>query len=134
MKSPIVKRSIVVAGRKTSVSLEDAFWNGLRDNAGGQDATVSDLVTIIDADLPRHLGLLAWSPQCARLCCVLKDSQLVMGNLPLDHAAQFQDATLGIGHHGHGIARSPRRQFLDRLAQAGDGAVCGTGFDCGWHV
>jgi hypothetical protein len=51
-----------------------------------------------------------------------------MGNLPLDHAAQCQDATLGIGNHGQGIARSSRRQLLDRLAQAGDGAVCGTGF------
>src|SRR6516164_2493018 len=28
MKSLVVKRSVVVAGHKTSVSLEDAFWNG----------------------------------------------------------------------------------------------------------
>ena len=52
MKSAIRKRSIVVSGHKTSVSLEDAFWNELRDIAGGRDATLSDLVTIIDAD--RH--------------------------------------------------------------------------------
>jgi predicted DNA-binding ribbon-helix-helix protein len=31
MKSPIAKRSIVVAGRKTSVSLEEAFWNGMKE-------------------------------------------------------------------------------------------------------
>jgi predicted DNA-binding ribbon-helix-helix protein len=30
MKSPVVKRSIVLAGHKTSVSLEDAFWEGLK--------------------------------------------------------------------------------------------------------
>jgi predicted DNA-binding ribbon-helix-helix protein len=30
MKSLVVKRSIVVAGNKTSVSLEDAFWSGLK--------------------------------------------------------------------------------------------------------
>ena len=30
MKSLVVKRSIVVAGRKTSVSLEDEFWNALK--------------------------------------------------------------------------------------------------------
>ena len=30
MKSAVVKRSIVVGGHKTSVSLEDAFWSGLR--------------------------------------------------------------------------------------------------------
>src|ERR1700730_9592834 len=33
MKSPILKRSIVIAGHKTSVSIEDAFWNGLKDIA-----------------------------------------------------------------------------------------------------
>ena len=33
MKSPVVKRSIVIAGHKTSVSLEDAFWTGLKDIA-----------------------------------------------------------------------------------------------------
>lgn len=33
MKSSIIKRSIVVNGHKTSVSLEDAFWSGLKDIA-----------------------------------------------------------------------------------------------------
>ena len=33
MKSPVVKRSIVIAGHKTSVSLEDAFWTALKDIA-----------------------------------------------------------------------------------------------------
>jgi len=33
MKSPIVKRSIVIGGHKTSVSLEDAFWSGLKEIA-----------------------------------------------------------------------------------------------------
>jgi predicted DNA-binding ribbon-helix-helix protein len=52
MKSSVVKRSIVIAGRKTSVSLEDAFWSALKEIAGGRDATLGDLVTIIDSD--RH--------------------------------------------------------------------------------
>ena len=30
MKSLVVKRSIVLAGHNTSVSLEDAFWDGLK--------------------------------------------------------------------------------------------------------
>src|SRR6201982_3844567 len=34
MKSPVVKRSIVVAGHKTSVSLEEAFWQGMKDISG----------------------------------------------------------------------------------------------------
>ena len=49
MKSPVMKRSIVIAGHKTSVSLEDAFWKGLKDIALRQDATLSDLVGAIDA-------------------------------------------------------------------------------------
>ncbi len=33
MQSAVLKRSIAVAGHKTSVSLEDAFWNGLKEIA-----------------------------------------------------------------------------------------------------
>jgi predicted DNA-binding ribbon-helix-helix protein len=56
MKSPVVKRSIVIAGHKTSVSLEDAFWKGLKDIAGGRDTTLSDLVASIDTER-RHGNL-----------------------------------------------------------------------------
>jgi predicted DNA-binding ribbon-helix-helix protein len=50
MKSPVVKRSIVVAGHKTSVSLEDAFWQGLKEVAAGRGMTLSDLVATIDTE------------------------------------------------------------------------------------
>ena len=50
MKSPVVKRSIVIAGHKTSVSLEDAFWKALKEIAGGRELTLSDLVASIDTD------------------------------------------------------------------------------------
>jgi predicted DNA-binding ribbon-helix-helix protein len=56
MKSPVVKRSIVIAGHKTSVSLEDAFWKGLKDIAGGRDMTLSELVAAIDSQR-RHGNL-----------------------------------------------------------------------------
>jgi Uncharacterized protein related to arylsulfate sulfotransferase involved in siderophore biosynthesis len=56
MKSPVVKRSIVIAGHKTSVSLEDAFWTGLKEIATGRDMTLSDLVASIDTDR-RHGNL-----------------------------------------------------------------------------
>ena len=48
MKSTVVKRSIVVAGHKTSVSLEDAFWESLRDVAKARRVTLSELVGGID--------------------------------------------------------------------------------------
>ena len=56
MKSPVVKRSIVIAGHKTSVSLEDAFWAGLKEIATSRDMTLSDLVATIDTDR-RHGNL-----------------------------------------------------------------------------
>ena len=57
MKSPVVKRSIVIANHKTSVSLEDAFWKSLKDIAGDRDMTLSDLVASIDTE--RHHGNLS---------------------------------------------------------------------------
>ncbi len=56
MKSPVVKRSIVIAGHKTSVSLEDAFWKGLKEIAGGREMTLSELVATIDSER-RHGNL-----------------------------------------------------------------------------
>jgi predicted DNA-binding ribbon-helix-helix protein len=57
MKSAIVKRSIVVAGHKTSVSLEDAFWNGLKEIVRERHMTLSELVAEIAAQ--RRLGNLS---------------------------------------------------------------------------
>jgi predicted DNA-binding ribbon-helix-helix protein len=51
MKSSVVKRfkrSIVIDGHKTSVSLEDAFWTDLKTIAHAQQVTLSELVTRID--------------------------------------------------------------------------------------
>ena len=56
MKSQIIKRSIVIAGHKTSVSLEDAFWKALKEIADGRGITLSDLVSAIDTDR-RHGNL-----------------------------------------------------------------------------
>jgi len=49
MKSLVAKRSIVVGGHKTSISLEDAFWNGMKVIAGERETTLSKLVGSIDA-------------------------------------------------------------------------------------
>jgi predicted DNA-binding ribbon-helix-helix protein len=50
MKSLVVKRSIALAGHKTSISLEHDFWSALKDIAGGRDMTLSELVGRIDAE------------------------------------------------------------------------------------
>jgi hypothetical protein len=44
MKSAVIKRSIVIAGHKTSVSLEDAFWRGLKAIAHGRKINLFDLI------------------------------------------------------------------------------------------
>lgn len=62
MRSTVVKRSIVIAGHKTSVSLEDAFWRSLKEIATGRGATLSNLVTSIDVE--RRQGNLS---SCLRL-------------------------------------------------------------------
>ncbi len=48
MKSLVIKRSIVIGGHKTSVSLEDAFWSELKDIAEQRDQTLSTMVGDID--------------------------------------------------------------------------------------
>jgi predicted DNA-binding ribbon-helix-helix protein len=53
MKSQMIKRSIAVAGRKTSVNLEDASWYALRRIASDRGLTIGDLVTAIDTERPR---------------------------------------------------------------------------------
>jgi predicted DNA-binding ribbon-helix-helix protein len=49
MKSPVVKRSILLSGHKTSISLEEAFWQGLKEIAGVRNLSVSALISSVDA-------------------------------------------------------------------------------------
>jgi predicted DNA-binding ribbon-helix-helix protein len=56
MKSPIVKRSVVLAGHKTSVSLEEAFWRGLKDIASSRRSTLSNLIGSINTDREGNLS------------------------------------------------------------------------------
>ena len=49
MNSSVSKRSIVIAGHKTSVSLEDEFWNSLREIARERGMTLQELVAAIQS-------------------------------------------------------------------------------------
>jgi predicted DNA-binding ribbon-helix-helix protein len=57
MKSLIVKRSVAIAGHKTSVSLEEAFWKSLKEIAKRQGMTLSALLAAIGSE--RHHGNLS---------------------------------------------------------------------------
>ena len=48
MKSSIVKRSVILHRHKTSISLEDPFWNELKKIAREHRMTLSELVATID--------------------------------------------------------------------------------------
>jgi predicted DNA-binding ribbon-helix-helix protein len=46
----ISKRSVLIAGHATSVSLEEAFWRALKDIANGRGLSVNALITEIDRE------------------------------------------------------------------------------------
>jgi predicted DNA-binding ribbon-helix-helix protein len=56
METSIVKRSIVVGGHKTSVSLEDPFWDAMKEIASLKGMTLSGLISQIDTDRD-HINL-----------------------------------------------------------------------------
>lgn len=78
MKAHVQKRSVLIAGHKTSVSLEDAFWDVLRQAAARSGRTLGDLVEEIDAGRPDGANL----SSAIRL-------------FALDHARQEAAASLG---------------------------------------
>src|SRR5262245_10358137 len=49
MSEAIPKRSVIVAGHRTSVSLEEPFWPRLKEIARQRNMSINDLVTEIDA-------------------------------------------------------------------------------------
>ncbi len=50
------KRSVVVAGHRTSISLETVFWDRLRDIASDRALSVNELVTDINSRRPGSLS------------------------------------------------------------------------------
>jgi predicted DNA-binding ribbon-helix-helix protein len=49
-KSAVTKRSVVIGGHKTSVSLEEPFWSEVRAIAEAEQITVSNLLRRIDRE------------------------------------------------------------------------------------
>ena len=98
LKSPVTKkRTVVIDGHKTSVSVEDAFWNDLKEIAYLQRMTLSMVVTEIDkarhqANLSSAVRLFVleqihrhgnpWQYSRARNARVRKFSNISDGQLP----------------------------------------------------
>lgn len=49
-RSLVFKRNIEISGFKTSVSLEDAFWDALKSIAAAQGSSVGRLIATIDSE------------------------------------------------------------------------------------
>jgi predicted DNA-binding ribbon-helix-helix protein len=55
-KASLVKRSVRIAGHPTSISLEAAFWEALREIAVRRQLSVNALVAAIDAERSGNLS------------------------------------------------------------------------------
>ena len=67
MTEGVVKRSITIAGHRTSVSVEDAFWKSLKTIAAHCDLSIAALISEIDSGRGKanlssaiRLFVLAW--------------------------------------------------------------------------
>ncbi|WP_246020535.1 ribbon-helix-helix domain-containing protein [Paracoccus subflavus] len=55
--TPPIKRSVMIDGHRTSVSLEDAFWRGMAEAAQARGITRAQLIGQIDHARPPEVGL-----------------------------------------------------------------------------
>lgn len=55
----VVKRSVNIAGHRTSVSLEQAFWESLQSIARAERTTVTALITAVDSRRDQRTGNLS---------------------------------------------------------------------------
>jgi predicted DNA-binding ribbon-helix-helix protein len=62
MKSQAVKRSVVIAGRKKSISLEDAVWESLTEIAKYRGMTLFSLLATIDSKRKKSKSVVGHSP------------------------------------------------------------------------
>jgi predicted DNA-binding ribbon-helix-helix protein len=54
MPEGVIKRSVVIAGHRTSVSVEEPFWDELKDMAQKDAISVAAMIARIDGSRGRH--------------------------------------------------------------------------------
>jgi predicted DNA-binding ribbon-helix-helix protein len=69
----VLKRSLVIAGHRTSISLEDAFWRRLRRIAAERGVSLNSLAATIDAsrrgaNLSSAIRVFVLEAECAEPC------------------------------------------------------------------
>ncbi len=93
MDDSVRKRSVTIAGHRTSFSLEDAFWQELVGIAERRNVTLAELVVEIDSDRDGNLS-------SALRLYVLRDLQKRL-------ASQTSNQTPGQTQTGPGAAGAP---------------------------
>ncbi|NCO03392.1 MAG: ribbon-helix-helix domain-containing protein [Alphaproteobacteria bacterium] len=53
LNAPIIKRSVMISGHATSVSIEKPFWDILKKSAQEQETSINKLITLIDDARPK---------------------------------------------------------------------------------
>ena len=53
LSAPVIKRSVMIAGHASSVSIEKPFWDALKDLAKHNGTSINQLITDIDDARPK---------------------------------------------------------------------------------
>jgi len=99
MSDAIPKRSVIVAGHRTSVSLEEPFWARLKEIAHARNKSINDLVTEIDSMEPAggRQGNLSSALRLFVLAELEQRLSVIEGP-----PQQTETAVAGKGNGGHG--------------------------------
>jgi predicted DNA-binding ribbon-helix-helix protein len=96
-RSAIIKHSIMVSGRQTSISLENAFWKGLKEIAVLRSSTLSELVSSIG--MHRQYGNLSSAIRLFVLdhfrAQAARDNARIVVSQPIGHPAGDPSAHAG---------------------------------------
>ncbi|MDQ2081216.1 ribbon-helix-helix domain-containing protein [Xanthobacteraceae bacterium Astr-EGSB] len=84
MKSSVIKRSVAIGGRRTSVSLEEPFWSSIKEIANQRSMTVYDLIT----QLHRERGEQRNLSSCIRLFVLAHFQSLSTEPTPMINARE----------------------------------------------
>jgi predicted DNA-binding ribbon-helix-helix protein len=88
LECAVMKRSLVIAKHKTSVSLEDSFWESLREIATAKGMRLGEVVASIDAQRQGNLS------SAIRLFVLTFYQELAKGGLPAAEIPQAQSGGL----------------------------------------
>ncbi len=109
-KSSISKYSIFIAGRKTTVSLEDEFWDGLKESAVARNIRLHTLVTEIDSTR-QHANL---SSAIRLFVLDFYKSQIALSANRLDHGDTFAESASFPCRDEDEVLQKARISFLFR--------------------